>query len=95
MRPKRITDDKLQVCMYSACMPHVQIRDVPENVHHELVRRADQAGQSLQQYLSAQLATIAATPTVADIVKRIEKQQKGRLSSEDAIAALGDERARR
>ena len=44
-------------------MPNVQIREVPDDVHNELVRRAELAGQSLQQYLSAQLASIAATPT--------------------------------
>lgn len=44
-------------------MPNVQIRDVPEDVHHELVRRAEMAGRSLQQYLSAQLAPMVATPT--------------------------------
>jgi len=42
-------------------MPNVQIREVPDDVHNELVRRAERAGQSLQQYLSAQLASIAAT----------------------------------
>ena len=29
-------------------MPNVQIREVPEDVHNELVRRAEVAGQSLQ-----------------------------------------------
>ena len=45
-----------------AGMPNIQVRDVPEAVHEELVRRAGLAGQSLQQFLSAQLATIASTP---------------------------------
>jgi hypothetical protein len=76
-------------------MPHVQIRDVPEQVHRELVRRAELAGQSLQQYLAAQLVSIAATPTIDDVIDRIDKRSKGTLSSQDAIAALRDERARR
>ena len=81
--------------MYNACMPNVQIREVPEDVHNELVRRAELAGQSLQQYLSAQLAWIAATPTLDDVLEAIENRSKGQLSKADAVAALADERARR
>lgn len=82
-------------CMYIACMANVQIREVPEDVHNELVRRAELAGQSLQQYLTAQLASIVATPTIDDVLNRIENRSKGRLSKADAVAALEDERARR
>jgi antitoxin FitA len=81
--------------MYNACMPNVQIREVPDDVHNELVRRAERAGQSLQQYLSAQLASIAATPTLDDVLERIENRSKGQLSKADAVSALEDERARR
>lgn len=81
--------------MYNACMPNVQIRDVPVEVHNELVRRAELEGQSLQQYLAAQLASMASTPTIDEMIARIEKRPKGRLSRSDAIAALQDERARR
>ncbi len=83
------------VCMYYACMPNVQVRDVPNEVHEALVRRAEQAGQSLQQFLASQLAEIAATPTVKDILDRIEGRPKGALSAEAAIEALDEERARR
>ncbi len=81
--------------MYIACMVNVQIRDVPEHIHTELVRRAELAGQSLQQYLATQLASIAATPTIDDVLDRVENRSKGRLSAADAVAALEDERARR
>ncbi len=76
-------------------MPHVQIRNVPGDVHAELVRRSERAGQSLQQYLATQLAVIAATPTVDDLWDRIGIRATGRLTSEEAIAALEAERARR
>ena len=81
--------------MYNACMPNVQIRGVPEEVHNELVRRAELAGQSLQQYLSAQLTAMVATPTIDEVIARIEHRSKGRLSRADAIAVIADERARR
>jgi antitoxin FitA len=81
--------------MYNACMPNVQVRDVPEVVHEALIRRAELAGQSLQQYLSAQLTAIASTPTLDEMIDRIEQRSKGRLSHHDSDAAIEAERARR
>lgn len=82
-------------CMYTACMPNVQVREVPDDVHAALVRKAESAGQSLQQYLSVQLTRLAKTPTVDEVIARIERRPKGRLSRASAVAALQDERARR
>lgn len=76
-------------------MAHVQVRDVPEDVHAALVRRAAEAGQSLQQFLSSQLAEIARMPTMTEMLDRIEQRAKGALSTEGAIKALDEERARR
>ena len=76
-------------------MPHVQVRDVPEDIHSELVRRAELAGQSLQQFLATQLTLIATTPSRDEVLARIERRSKGRVSGRDAVAALDAERARR
>lgn len=81
--------------MYYASMPNVQVRDVPDDIHQALVRRAERAGQSLQQFLAAQLALIAATPTVDEILDRVEHRPTGRLSGKSAIDAIDRERARR
>lgn len=81
--------------MYNACMPNVQVRNVPDEVHSVLVRRARQAGQSLQQYLSDQLSQMASHPTMEEVFERIEGRSLGRITSEDAVAALEAERARR
>jgi hypothetical protein len=81
--------------MYNACVPNVQVRDVPEDGHAALVRRAERAGQSLQQYLTAQLTALAATPTLDEVLDRIAQRPKGRLSRRDAIASVEDERDRR
>lgn len=81
--------------MYTACMPNIQVRDVPDEVHEKLVRRAERAGQSLQQYLAGQLADIAATHTLDDVLDRVEARSKGRLTREEAIEAIDAERARR
>ena len=81
--------------MYSACMPNVQVRGVPDDIHRELVRRAERAGQSLQQFLATQLALLAASPSLDDVLDRIEERGGGQLSPAAAIAALEAERARR
>lgn len=81
--------------MYYACMPNVQVRNVPEEIHAALVRRAELAGQSLQQFLSTQLALIATTPTLDEVFDRVEHRSKGRVSGPNAVAALEAERARR
>lgn len=81
--------------MYYACMPNVQVRNVPAEVHSALVRRAERAGQSLQQFLAAQLVAIAATPTIDDVLEHIERRPKGRLSAKSAIEAIDHQRARR
>jgi hypothetical protein len=76
-------------------MPNVQIREVPDDVHQALVRKAELAGQSLQQYLSAQLVVIASTPTVDEMIDLIERRKKGSVSRASTIASLRDERVRR
>lgn len=76
-------------------MPNVQVRDVPDAVHAALVRRAEQAGQSLQQFLATQLGVIAATPTTLEIIDRIEQRSKGQISAESTIVLLDAERDRR
>jgi len=76
-------------------MTNIQIRDVPEDVHAALTQRAERAGQSLQQFLAGQLAVIAATPTLDEVLDRIERQPLERLTRRQAVAALDRERARR
>lgn len=76
-------------------MPNIQVRDVPDDVHETLVRRAERAGQSLQQYLAGQLADLAATPTLDDVLDRVEDRSKGRLTPKDALDSIDAERARR
>ena len=81
-------------CMYYACMPHVQVRDVPDVVHDVLVRRARSAGQSLQQYLAAELTRLAGTPTLDEVLDRVETHATGHLSASDAVRSLEAERDR-
>lgn len=74
-------------------MPNVLVRDLPESVHKELERRARDAGQSLQQYLTAHLSQLAAQPTINDVFAALEAHQDvGRVGLDQAVEDLHAER---
>ena len=54
-------------------MPNVQIRGVPDDVHRRLKSQAALAGQSLNEYLLAQLSEIASMPTIPQLIARIRE----------------------
>jgi len=76
-------------------MPNVLIRDLPAEVHASLQRRAEAAGQSLQQYLANELSRVAQSPTLAEVMERIAQRSGGRVGFETAVDDLADERAHR
>ena len=49
----------------------IQIRNVPEEVHRTLKVRAAEAGMSLSDYLNREIAQIAATPTLDEMLERL------------------------
>jgi plasmid stability protein len=51
-------------------MPSIQVKDVPDEVHATLRRRAAEKRQSLQEYLLARLEEDAATPTLDEVLDR-------------------------
>ena len=73
-------------------MPSVQIKDVPDDVHAELRRRAANAGKSLQEYLLGRLTEEARTPSLADMLARVSRRRGGRFSLQDAADAVRTER---
>jgi len=75
-------------------MPNVLVRDVPDEVHAALQRRAEQRGQSLQQYLAAELRRLAERPSVDEVLDRIERHRNGRVGLAQAVEDIGEERAR-
>ena len=76
-------------------MPNVLVRSLPDDVHDELLRRAEAAGRSLQQYLTIELTRLARTPTVDEVLARISRREGGKVGLAQAAEDLGDERARR
>lgn len=49
----------------------IQIRDVPDDVHEVLAARARLQGMSLSEYLRAELARLAARPSVDEWLLRL------------------------
>lgn len=53
---------------YYAGMVAVTVRDVPDDVRNELAARAARRGQSLQEYLLAELRDLAGRPSAIDVI---------------------------
>lgn len=56
---------------------NVQVRDVPVTVVAALTRLAEDEGLSLNLFLKRRLVELASTPTVGDILKRLEPYRSG------------------
>lgn len=76
-------------------MPSIQVKDVPEDVHAVLRRRAAAAGQSLQEYLMARLCADAKTATLDELFERVEQRSGGQATFAAAADALRDDRDQR
>lgn len=75
-------------------MTNVLVRDIPDDVHAALQRRAEQRGQSLQQYLAGELRRLAGRPSVDEVLERIERHRGGRVGLQQATEDLAGERER-
>jgi plasmid stability protein len=76
-------------------MKNVQVRNVPERVHKVLRRRAAEAGQSLQEYLSQLLEREAGRPTVQEVLERARRHATGRWGAGEAARIIREEREKR
>jgi hypothetical protein len=75
-------------------MPNVLVRDVPDEIHAGLQRRAEAAGQSLQQFLAGELTRLATAPTMSDVLERISRRRGGSIGFDTAVRDLDGERRR-
>lgn len=73
-------------------MPSIQVKDVPDDVHATLRRRAAEAGQSLQEYLLTLLTEDAHTPTLEEVLQRAGGRAGGRGGYRAAANAVRAER---
>jgi plasmid stability protein len=63
----------------------IQIRNVPDALHRKLKTRAAMAGQSLSDYLLAEIGRIAALPTREEMLARIHSRSRVELKTRAAV----------
>jgi plasmid stability protein len=69
----------------------LQVRNVPDDLHAELRRRASAAGMSLSEYVLRELDRLASQPTVEEVLARAARRG-GSFPLADAVAAIRAER---
>ncbi|HEY0260174.1 MAG TPA: antitoxin [Lacisediminihabitans sp.] len=55
----------------------LQVRNLPDDVHLKLKRRAADAGMSLSDYVGRELARLVSVSTVAEVMSWAEKNNSG------------------
>lgn len=76
-------------------MPNVLVRDLPDDVHAALQRKAQRRHQSLQQYLTAELRRLAERQEIGDVLDEVEARRGGRIGLNQAVEDLEEARAER
>lgn len=76
-------------------MPSIQVKDVPEETHAELRRRAAMHHQSLQEYLRSWLIEETSRPTLDEVLDRAGGRAGGRAPAKEVVATLRADRAGR
>ena len=83
---RRRNIDMLIACTHAMSMSRmVQIRNVPDALHRKLKVRAADAGQTLSDYLLAELERLAARPTRDDMLARIHGRKRVTLKTPAAV----------
>lgn len=76
----------LLACVHASYMSKmVQIRNVPDTLHRTLKVRAAGAGQTLSDYLLAELERLAARPTREEMLARIHGRKRVTLKTTAAV----------
>jgi plasmid stability protein len=82
-------------CKHHVSMPHVLVRDVPDDVHAALQRKAEHHHQSLQQYLTVELRHLAERRSISEVLDEVEVQHGGQVGFAAAVTDLDEERSQR
>lgn len=71
----------------------IQVRDVPDDVHAELRRRATTAGMSLSDFTRQELSRLARRPSLGDLLDRAAGRNGDSMTFADAREAVTSERS--
>ncbi|MCI0689167.1 MAG: hypothetical protein L0Y54_18335 [Sporichthyaceae bacterium] len=72
----------------------LQVRNVPDDVHEALRARAAAEGKSLSDFVLDELRRVVARPPLREVFNRA-RGRGGRVSFEEAVEALREERGNR
>jgi plasmid stability protein len=76
-------------------MTAITIREVPDTILETLKGKAAKGGQSLQAYLLDLVTREASTPTLAEMMTRLDRETRTEVSTSDILSAIDDGRERR
>ncbi|WP_242418654.1 FitA-like ribbon-helix-helix domain-containing protein, partial [Frankia sp. CpI1-P] len=79
----------------NAVVTAITIRDVPDSTLAALKVKAAQSGRSLQAYLLDLVTREARTPTLADMMARLDRETQSDVDTSDILAAIDEGRKRR
>ena len=68
----------------------IQIRNVPDDLHRELKVRAARSGMSLSDFLLREIARVADTPPLEEVLERIHELGGVELSESPAEAVRAE-----
>ena len=72
----------------------IQLRNVPDALHRSLKARAAMAGQSLSDYLLAEIKEIAEWPTLAELRERLHRRKPAAAEFDTARLVREEREAR-
>jgi plasmid stability protein len=72
----------------------IQLRNVPDALHRSLKARAAMAGQSLSDYLLAEIKEIAERPTLAELRERLHRRKPAAVEFDTARLVREEREAR-
>ncbi len=66
----------------------LQVRDVPDDVHAALRRRASEAGMSLSDFALRELSKVARRPSIAELLERASARSGDTMTFAEAREAV-------
>lgn len=76
LQPTRPLAQSIRCWHYASMSIQITIRDVPEKVRDELAARAALKGKSMQEYLRAELESLAARPSVDAWLEQVRNRKQ-------------------
>ncbi|MFN2468110.1 MAG: hypothetical protein ABR521_08305 [Gaiellaceae bacterium] len=75
-------------------MAHIQIRNVPPDLHRKLKVRAAKAGMTLSEFLLREVERAAETPTLDEAIRQIRSRRLTELTTRPADLIREDRETR-